>query len=286
MPLWTDAMLTIAIVMLTISQSVGIEQRDGTSRLDGKCTSAQCDPDYALKKLQADKGKKCADDVFPGYRCHNGYRYGCSRRRSICWKTAWNNATTRPTQAKAWYYWAHPDGTYDYCTWTSSCLKAWKRLEAKLPGDQPCKAYGKYGKKGKCQYGIQTWCQVISWKDNTKYCVHTRNRDYSKSDDEDRVWDITRPNGNRGYGGDYSSAVRCETDEDCDLTKIMKGDMREPKLEYNWELDMYDRTADEQIWRNLVAIPACLRSGKFSETACKNKHWISTDFGLKQKDEN
>lgn len=278
MPWWTDAMLRIVIVILTIGQSVGIGRRDGTSRLDDKCTSAQCDRDYALKKMQADKGKKCADDVWPGYRCHNGYRYGCYM--SKCWKTAWNNKTTRPTQAKAWYYWADPDNTNAFCSYTSSCLNEWKQLEAKLPGDQPCK----YGKTGKCQYGIRTWCQFIQRVG--KVCVHTRNRDYSKSGDEDNEWDITRPNGDLWDGKKYSSAVECQTDEDCDLTKIMKGDMREPKLEYNWELDMYDRTADEQIWRNLVAIPACLRSGKFSERACKKNEWINTNFGLKQKDEN
>lgn len=258
-PTATRTMMKIAIVMLAIGQSVGMAPQD--RKMDGKkCENPECDPDFALKRMQADKDKKCSDKLWSNWGCHNGYRYGCYL--SKCWKSAWNNETSRPNQYSAWYYWADPDKSWAYCSSSSSCLDDWKKLEEKLPGDQPCNGHGPGGYK-KCQYGIRTWCEPIKRKNNEKYCVHTRNRAQKKG--EIKV-DITtreiRPKGETSW-------IKCEKDEDCDLTEFTKLDMRNPKLEYNWELDNKDATADWQVWQELVAIPQCISAGTLSEGACR-----------------
>ena len=191
--------------------------------------------------------------------------------RSKCWKSAWNNETSRPNQYGAWYYWADPDNTYAWCSSASSCLKDWKKLEEKLPGDQPCKANG-VGKNKKCQYGIRTWCKPIETMNNEKYCVHTMSRAQKKHKINVHITTRRiRPKGETIY-------VKCETDEDCDLTEIMKLDMRSPKLEYNWALDEKDMTDDRQVWQDLVAIPACISSGTYSESYCRKNDWLSIWF--------
>ena len=194
----------------------------------------------------------------------------CWYCRSKCWKSAWNNETSRPNQYGAWYYWADPDNTYAWCSSASSCLKDWKKLEEKLPGDQPCKAYG-VGKNKKCQYGIRTWCKPIETANNKKYCVHTMSR--AQKSHKINVHITTR----RIRPKRETTWVKCETDEDCDLTEIMKLDMRSPKLEYNWALDYTDMTDDRQVWQDLVAIPACISSGSHSESFCRKHDWSGAE---------
>jgi len=211
-PTVTTTMLPIVIVMLAIGQSVGMAPHRKMD--DKKCANPECEPDFALKSMRADKDKKCSDKLWSKNGCYNGYRYGCWA--SKCWKSAWNNETSRPNQYGAWYYWADPDNTYAWCSSASSCLKDWKKLEEKLPGDQPCKAYG-VGKNKKCQYGIRTWCKPIETANNKKYCVHTMSR--AQKSHKINVHITTRRIRPKGE----TTWVKCETDEDCDLTEIMTG---------------------------------------------------------------